>query len=179
MITAKSKNFHYNVSGANDVSVCSAVAEALITDKEGRKGSTDEEAKMAAVRLTHLKGVDPVLFLKKVSFNWWMFLVLAVQYVLMHLFTMEFPLLISELELAIFVVYTIMEFAGFIYKGRRAPVGAISGMIPLFFAVLWTVALFSRLQRESYPMMHTVINSLGMITAFLILFVEYIFLIKD
>lgn len=120
-----------------------------------------------------------MLFLRKVPFNAWLFGLLAVQYVLMHLFSLDIPASVTEIELVLFIVYTAAEIFMFIYRGRRTTGGAVDGMVPLFFLVLWTVSLFSMLQRESYPAALTAINSLGVFTAFFMLSVEYIFLIKD
>ncbi|MEK4059194.1 MULTISPECIES: hypothetical protein [Paenibacillus] len=120
-----------------------------------------------------------MLIFKKISFNNWLFTVLALQYALMHLFKLHIPNSVKLSEIIIFIVYTVSEIILFIYRGRRAAVGAVSGMIPLFFAVLWTVAFFSHFQSEIYVAELTVINSVGMFTAFFILLFEYIFLIRD
>lgn len=106
-------------------------------------------------------------------------MVLALQYALMHFMSRDMPDTITLLELMVFVIYSIVEIAVFIYRGRRTAQESISGMIPLSFAVLWTVALFSHLQRDSYPPLLPVITGFGIFTACFILLFEYIVLIKD
>lgn len=125
------------------------------------------------------RGTIFVLLFKKISFNTWLFMILGLQYALMHLFAFKLPDAVTMSEIIVFLVYTLAEIFMFIYRGRRAAVGAVSGMIPLFFSVLWTVALFSHFQSEVYQAELTVINSLGMFTAYFTLFVEYIFMIRD
>lgn len=120
-----------------------------------------------------------MLFLKNISFNNWVFMVLALQYGLMHLMSRDMPDTITMLELAVFIIYSVAEITVFIYRGRRTIQGSISGMIPLSFAVLWTVALCSHLQRDSYPPLLPVITAFGILTACFILLFEYIVLIKD
>lgn len=82
--------------------------------------------------ITLFKGVDLMLIFKKISFNNWLFTVLALQYALMHLFKLHIPNSVKLSEIIIFIVYTVSEIILFIYRGRRAAVGAVSGMIPLF-----------------------------------------------
>lgn len=120
-----------------------------------------------------------MLFNRKISFNTWLFLILALQYALMHLFSLGLPASITSFELVVFIVYTISQIMSFFYKGKRATSGSVSGLVPLFFSVLWTVAFFSHLQREACPVMLIVMISLGMFTALFMLMSEYIFLIKD
>lgn len=120
-----------------------------------------------------------MLIMKKISFNNWLFLILGMQYALMHLFSFNIPEPVTIAELIAFIVYSIIEISMFIYQGKHAPIGAVSGMIPLFFAVLWTVALFSHFQSDIYLAELTAINSIGVFTAYFMLLVEYKYMIKD
>ncbi len=112
--------------------------------------------------------------LKKVSFNQLVFLCLGIQYALMHLFSSEEAIVITSAELIVYSIYTATGLGVFFYKSRRVNVEAVTGMASLFFSVLWTVALFSQFQMESYPNALTVINSLGVFTAVLIMLSEFI-----
>lgn len=112
--------------------------------------------------------------LNKVSFNQLVFLCLGIQYALMHFFSSEEAIVITTAELIIYSIYTATSLAIFFYKSRRVNVEAVTGMASLFFSVLWTVALFSHFQMESYPYTLTIINSLGVFTAVLVLLSEFI-----
>lgn len=57
--------------------------------------------------ITLFKGVDLMLIFKKVSFNNWLFTVLALQYALMHLFKLHIPDSVKLSEIIIFIVYTV------------------------------------------------------------------------
>ncbi|UQZ32272.1 hypothetical protein C2I18_01145 [Paenibacillus sp. PK3_47] len=120
-----------------------------------------------------------MLFLKRLSFNNSVLMVLALQYALMHLMSQDMADTITILELTVFITYSLVEIAVFIYRGRRTARGSISGTVPLSFAVLWIVAMCSHLQRETYPPLLPVITACGIFTACFILLFEYIVLIKD
>lgn len=112
--------------------------------------------------------------LDKVSFSRLVFLCLAIQYALMHWFSSGEAIVITSIELIIYIAYTFVSLVLFFYKSRRVNIEAFTGMFSLFFSVVWTVALISQFHKESYPDALTVINSVGIFTAILMLFVEFI-----
>lgn len=128
--------------------------------------------------ITLFKGVDLMLIFKKISFNNWLFTVLALQYALMHLFKLHIPDSIKLSEIIVFIVYTVSRLHCLSTGAAGQPLELFPND-PAFFAVLWTVAFFSHFQSENYVAELTVINSVGMFTAFFILLFEYIFLIRD
>lgn len=114
----------------------------------------------------------------KVSFNQSVFICLGIQYLLMHLFSAGEAIVITSIELVIYMIYTVVGLVGLFVRSRRVNSEAVSGMSSLFFSVLWTVSLFSQFRKESYPDALTVINSLGVSTALLVLLAEFIILVR-
>lgn len=114
----------------------------------------------------------------KVSFNQSVFICLGIQYLLMNLFSAGEAIVITSIELVIYMIYTVVGLVGLFVRSRRVNSEAVSGMSSLFFSVLWTVSLFSQFRKESYPDALTVINSLGVSTALLVLLAEFIILVR-
>lgn len=114
----------------------------------------------------------------KVTFNQFVLMGLGIQYVLMHLFSAGEAIVITSVELVIYITYTVVGLFGMFVKCRKLDGEAVSGMASLFFSVLWTVSLFSQFRKESYPDALTVINSLGVSTALLVLLTEFIILVR-
>jgi hypothetical protein len=118
------------------------------------------------------------MYLSKVSFNLLVFLGLGIQYSLLHVLPSGPTLAITTLELVIYIVYTATGLAGFFCKSRKVRSEDISGMAALFFSVLWTVAICSHFRKETYTEALTLINSIGIFTAGLILLAELVILIR-
>lgn len=112
--------------------------------------------------------------LDKVSFSRLVFLCLAIQYALMHWFSSGEAIIITSIELIIYIAYTFVSLVLLFHKSRCVNVEAFTGMFSLFFSVVWTVSLISHFHMESYPNALTVINSVGIFTAMVMLFVEFI-----
>lgn len=109
---------------------------------------------------------------KQLSFNAFVFLGLGFQYALMHLFAWGDTIAITEMELVCYIVYSAAGLTGFIYKSRRTVAESVSAMVPLFYSVLWTVALCSHFYKESYPATFTLMISMGLFSALLALVLE-------
>lgn len=116
--------------------------------------------------------------LNKVSFNLLVFMGFGIQYALMHLFSAGEVIVISSGELIIYMLFTFAGLGKFFLSRRRALNERGCGETGLFFSVLWTVSLCSQFRKESYPDALTVINSLGVSAAGLVLVVEIIVLLK-
>ncbi|MBT2289218.1 hypothetical protein J7E73_08740 [Paenibacillus albidus] len=116
--------------------------------------------------------------LNKVSFNLLVFIGLGIQYAFMHLFSAGEALVISSAELIVYMLFTLAGLGKFFHRRKRALDEPGCGSAGLFFSVLWTVSLCSQFRKESYPDALTVINSLGVSTAGLVLLVEIIVLFK-
>lgn len=114
----------------------------------------------------------------KVSFNQLVFICLGIQYMLMHLFSAGEAIVITSIELVIYMIFTVVGLVGLFMRSRKVDSQAISGLVSLFFSVLWMVSLFSQFRKESYPDALTVINSLGVFTALLVLLAEFIIIAK-
>lgn len=115
---------------------------------------------------------------KKASFNHLVFICLGLQYLLMHFFSAGEAIVITTIELIIFMIYTVCSLIGLFVRGKRVAGETLSGMAAFFFSVLWTVSFFSHFQKESYPEALTLINSLGVSTALLVLLTEFIVIAK-
>ncbi|MFF2014529.1 hypothetical protein [Paenibacillus sp. NPDC058177] len=118
------------------------------------------------------------MHLKKIPFNLLVFLGLGLQYSLLHVLPSGPTPTITTLELVIYIAYTIIGLAGFFYKSRKVRTEDISGMAALFFGVLWTVAITSHFRKESYTEVLTLVHSVGIFTAGLILLTELIILFR-
>lgn len=114
----------------------------------------------------------------KVSFNQLVFICLGFQYLLMHLFSAGEAIVITSIELVIYMIFTVVGLVGLFMRSRKVDSEARSGLVSLFFSVLWTVSLCSQFRKESYPNALTIINSLGVSTALLVLLAEFIVLIR-
>ncbi|MFC3746053.1 hypothetical protein [Paenibacillus sp. GCM10012306] len=118
------------------------------------------------------------MHLKRIPFNLLVFLGLGLQYSMLHVLSPGPTLVITNLELVIYIAYTVIGLAGFFYKSRRVRSEDVSSMAALFFGVLWTVAITSHFRKESYTEVLTLMNSLGIFTAGLILLTELIILFR-
>ncbi|AIQ75351.1 MULTISPECIES: hypothetical protein [Paenibacillus] len=115
---------------------------------------------------------------KRLSFNQLVFICLGFQYLLMRLFSAGEAIVITSIELVIYIVYTVATLAGLFLRSRRIDSEAVSGLSSLFFSVLWTVSLFSQFRKESYPNALTIINSLGVSSAVIVMLTQFIILAK-
>ncbi|MEK4461485.1 hypothetical protein MHI32_20135 [Paenibacillus sp. FSL H7-0690] len=115
---------------------------------------------------------------KRLSFNQLVFICLGFQYLLMRLFSTGEAIVITSIELVIYIVYTVATLAGLFLRSRRIDSEAVSGLSSLFFSVLWTVSLFSQFRKESYPNALTIINSLGVSSAVIVMLTQFIILAK-
>ncbi|WNS44704.1 hypothetical protein [Paenibacillus sp. MMS20-IR301] len=116
--------------------------------------------------------------LHKVSFNLIVFMALGIQYALMHLFSAGEVIVISTGELIIYMLFTFAGLGRFFQRRRDVLKEQGCGYTGLFFSVLWTVSLCSQFRKESYPEALTIINSLGVSAAGLVLLTEIIVLFK-
>lgn len=116
--------------------------------------------------------------LTKDSFNLFVFMGLGIQYALMHLFSAGEVIAISAGELIIYMVFTFTGLGTFFQRRRQTLNERGCGESGLFFSVLWTVSLCSQFRKESYPDALTIINSLGLSAAGLVLLTEIIILLK-
>lgn len=115
---------------------------------------------------------------RTLRFNLFIFLALAVQYSLLHILPSGTELIVSAVELGFFLGYTVLMAGGIVYKSVRVNRAKVSGLAALFFSVLWAVALASHFQKESYTSELTLICTVGISTAVLILLTEFIILCR-
>lgn len=116
--------------------------------------------------------------LNKVSFNLLVIMGFSIQYALMHLLSAGEVIAISTAELIFYIVLTFAGLGRFFQRRRKVLCEQGCGFIGLFFSVLWTVSLCSQFRKEHYPDALTVINSLGVSAAGLVLLTEIIILFK-
>lgn len=116
--------------------------------------------------------------LHKVSFNMLVIMGFSIQYALMHLFSAGEVIAISSAELIIYMVFTFAGLGRFFQRRRQVLNEQGCGSAGLFFSVLWTVSLCSQFRKENYPDALTIINSLGVSAAGLILITEIVILFK-
>ncbi|WP_405114354.1 hypothetical protein MHH28_09760 [Paenibacillus sp. FSL K6-1217] len=114
----------------------------------------------------------------KMSFNMLVFTGFSLQYALMHLLSAGEVIVISSAELILYMVLTFAGLGRFFRRRRQLLNERGCGSTGLFFSVLWTVSLCSQFRKENYPDALTVINSLGLSAAGLILITEIIVLFK-
>ncbi|MBP2110640.1 hypothetical protein J2Z70_000780 [Paenibacillus silagei] len=114
----------------------------------------------------------------KVSFNMLVIMGFSIQYALMHLFSAGEVIAISTAELIIYMAFTFAGLGRFFRRRRQVLNEHGCGSAGLFFSVLWTVSLCSQFRKESYPDALTIINSLGVSAAGLVLLTEIIILLK-
>lgn len=114
----------------------------------------------------------------KISFNMLVFIGFSLQYALMHLLSAGEVIVISSAELILYMVLTFAGLGRFFRRRRRLLNERGCGSTGLFFSVLWTVSLCSQFRKENYPDALTIINSLGVSAAGLILITEIIVLFK-
>lgn len=114
----------------------------------------------------------------KVSFNMLVFIGFSLQYAMMHLLSAGEVIVISSAELIIYMVLTFAGLGRYFRRRRQVLTERGCGATGLFFSVLWTVSLCSQFRKENYPDALTVINSLGVSAAGLILLTEIVILFK-